>query len=86
MLETLVSVLLICAGVVLGSPDLKPIQWRVWAGQMEREKWSGDVKELAPRGNPYEALEQRTGFLDVRASRREFAAWVKEGGKAEVGK
>ena len=86
-LETLLSVLLICTGVVLASPDLKPIQWRVWAGKLEKEK-AGAVKadELGPRGNPYTALEQRQGFLDIRRAREEFAGWVKEGGDRELAK
>lgn len=79
-IETLLSVLLLCAGVVLGSPDLKPIQWRVWAGKLEREKSSQRTDELGPRGNPYKALEERQSFLDIRKARREFADWVKEGG------
>ncbi|KAI4737090.1 hypothetical protein E4T50_12415 [Aureobasidium sp. EXF-12298] len=82
-LETLVAVLLLCVGIVVGSPDLKPIQWRVWAGKLEKDKTSktetinGDP--LGPRGNPYAALEQRQGFLDIRSQRSEFAEWVKSG-------
>jgi hypothetical protein len=82
-LETLVAVLLLCVGIVIGSPDLKPIQWRVWAGKLEKDKASktetinGDP--LGPRGNPYAALEQRQGFLDIRSQRSGFADWVKSG-------
>ncbi|THV71591.1 hypothetical protein D6D28_04322 [Aureobasidium pullulans] len=82
-LETLTAVLLLCVGIVIGSPELKPIQWRVWAGKLEKEKTSktqsinGDP--LGPRGNPYAALEQRQGFLDIRAQRKDFADWVKSG-------
>ncbi|CAD0014310.1 unnamed protein product [Aureobasidium pullulans] len=82
-LETLTAVLLLCVGIVIGSPELKPIQWRVWAGKLEKEKSSktqsinGDP--LGPRGNPYAALEQRQGFLDIRAQRKDFADWVKSG-------
>ncbi|KAF1356810.1 magnesium transporter [Delphinella strobiligena] len=82
-IETLISVLLLCTGVVLGSPDLKPIQWRVWAGKLEREKLSQRSDELGPRGNPYKALEERQSFLDIRKARREFADWVKEGGNRD---
>jgi hypothetical protein len=32
-------------------------------------------------GNPYAALEERPGFLDIRGQRKEFANWVKDGGK-----
>ncbi|KAA6410977.1 MAG: hypothetical protein FRX48_05288 [Lasallia pustulata] len=79
-LETIVSVLVICVGLVWGAEALKPISWRVWAGGVEREKAMG-------RGGagPYEGLEARVGFWDVRASRREFADWVREGGVAAKG-
>lgn len=82
-LETLTAVLLLCVGIVIGSPELKPIQWRVWAGKLEKDKSAktesinGDP--LGPRGNPYAALEQRQGFLDIRSQRNEFADWVKSG-------
>ncbi|KAH0385589.1 hypothetical protein KCU92_g3410, partial [Aureobasidium melanogenum] len=82
-LETLTAVLLLCVGIVIGSPELKPIQWRVWAGKLEKdmsaktESINGDP--LGPRGNPYAALEQRQGFLDIRSQRNEFADWVKSG-------
>lgn len=72
-----------CVGIVLGSPELKPIQWRVWAGKLEREKNVQKRDELGPRGNPYAALEERAGFLDIRAARKEFAGWVKDGAKEE---
>ena len=55
-LETVISVVLICTGLVLGAEELKPIQWRVWAGKMER---SGG-------GGPYQGLEERPGFVDIR--------------------
>jgi hypothetical protein len=53
-LETLFSVLLLCVGVVLSSPDLKPIQWSKWAGNLERSKEARILQEagVAP-GNPY---------------------------------
>lgn len=82
-LETIFSVLLLCVGVVLSSPALKPIQWNVWAGRLERSK---DAREMSKvglgGGNPYAALEERPGFLDIRARRKEFGDWVKDGGKA----
>ncbi|KAI4174767.1 MAG: hypothetical protein LQ343_002138 [Gyalolechia ehrenbergii] len=56
-LETVVSVILICIGLVLGAEKLKPISWRVWAGQVERE--SGGA-------GPFQALEDRVGFMDIR--------------------
>ncbi|KAI9676983.1 MAG: hypothetical protein M1817_006822 [Caeruleum heppii] len=82
VLETLLSVTLIMLGLVLGSPPLKPVQWRVWAGQLEREGTGmvkgghGEVK--GPVGNPYRGLESRVGFVDIRAKRKEFADWVRE--------
>ncbi|KAJ9609747.1 hypothetical protein H2200_006075 [Cladophialophora chaetospira] len=67
-LETLGSVLLACLGLVLGSDSLKPVSWSAWAGQIEREGGSA---------NPFRGLEERVGFMDIRAQRREFAEWVK---------
>ena len=79
-LETLFSAFLLCVGVVLSSPGLKPIQWNVWAGQSERSKEAQEVKEVGVGGgNPYAGLEERSGFLDIRRSRKEFAEWVKQG-------
>lgn len=80
VLETLAAVLLLCVGIVLGAPDLRPIQWRVWAGRIEKEK-QAPLKNLDEgfRGNPYVGVEQRIGFLDIRGARREFAGWVKNG-------
>ena len=68
-------------GVVLSSGELKPIQWNVWAGRLERSREAREYKEVGVGGgNPYAALEDRPGFLDVRGARKEFASWVKEGG------
>jgi membrane magnesium transporter 1 len=75
VLETLFSVLLLCIGVVLGSPDLQPIQWNVWAGKLERSKEARTVSAVGVGGgNPFAALEERPGFLDIRKTRDEFAA------------
>lgn len=83
-IETVVATVVVCFGLVLGSPILRPIQWRVWAGKIEREgeagflSGSGDVeKDYA--GNPFRVLESRPGFIDIRKQRREFAGWVKKG-------
>ena len=62
-LETLLSVLLICIGLVLGAEELRPISWRVWAGKVERG--------MGPKGQEgFRALEKgrRRGFLDIRVS------------------
>ena len=37
----------------------------------------GERGELV--GNVYLGLEERVGMWDIRAKRREFAEWVKEG-------
>lgn len=56
-LETIFSVFLVCVGLVLGAEELKPITWRVWAGKAERESRGG---------GPFQALEERLGFMDIR--------------------
>ncbi|KAG0640327.1 magnesium transporter [Tuber brumale] len=67
-IETLVSVVLLCLGIVLGNrEELKPISWSVWSGLLEREKGYGQ----------FGYLEERVGFLDIRAKRAEFVKWVK---------
>lgn len=78
-LETLLSVLLLCIGLVLSSPDLKPIQWSKWAGTLEKSKEARVVKEagVAP-GNPYAGLEERPGFWDVRGARAGFGEWLRD--------
>lgn len=79
-LETVFSVLLLCVGVVMSSPELKPIQWNVWAGRLERSKEAREVKAVGVGGgNPYATLEERPGFLDVRKRRGEFREWVTKG-------
>ena len=55
-IETLVSVFLACLGLVLGSDPLKHISWSTWSGKIEKE---GGI-------NPYQALEDRVGFMDIR--------------------
>ncbi|KAK8167024.1 magnesium transporter [Phyllosticta citrichinensis] len=88
--ETLISVLLACAGIISASPALKPIRWARWAGAAEREEarrrllkgmavqGAGEV----PLGNPWAWVTgERMGFWDGREKRREFADWVRGGGK-----
>ena len=72
-LETIISVSLACFGIVLGAEALKPISWSTWAGNIEKE---GAM-------NPYQGLEERVGFVDIRAKRKEFADWVRQQGKGE---
>ena len=59
IIETLVSVLIVSIGLVLGAQKLKPISWREWAGEIERD---GGAR------NPYLSLEERYGFWDIRVS------------------
>ena len=71
-------------GLVLGSPNLRPVQWHVWAGKIEREGEEGFLKsdgepEKDYVGNPFRLLETRPGFVDIRKQRKEFAQWVKSG-------
>ena len=40
----------------MGAEELQPIEWRVWAGKVERERKEG----------PYLGLEERMGFVDIR--------------------
>ncbi|KAJ5827151.1 Magnesium transporter [Penicillium robsamsonii] len=68
IIETLVAVLIVSIGLVLSAQKLKPISWREWAGEVER---NGGAR------NPYLGLEERYGFWDIRAKRREFADWVR---------
>lgn len=53
------AVVIVSIGLVLGAEKLKPISWRDWAGEIERD---GGAR------NPYMILEQRYGFWDVRVS------------------
>lgn len=85
----MVAVFTICLGLVLGMPQLRPIQWRVWAGKIEREGekgfMNGDGKlDKDYVGNPFRLLESRPGFVDIRKQRKEFAEWVREGGGASA--
>ncbi|RMZ79776.1 hypothetical protein DV738_g3208, partial [Chaetothyriales sp. CBS 135597] len=69
-LEAVISVLVASVGLVLGADPLKPISWSTWAGQLEREGGP----------SPFAALEERPGFVDIRAKRKEFADWVRREG------
>ena len=88
-IETILATLIVSLGLVLGTSPLRPIQWRVWAGKVEREGeegFRGNDGEVSKDflGNPFRSLETRPSFVDIRKQRKEFAAWVKngsEGGK-----
>jgi membrane magnesium transporter 1 len=82
--ETIVSIILVCIGLVLGTPELRPIQWRVWAGKIEREGEKGFMNSDGQVdkdyvGNPFKLLESRPSFVDIRKQRREYAEWAKRG-------
>ena len=81
-IEAVIATVITCLGLVLGSPSLRPIQWRAWAGKIEREgeagfvDGSGDIdKDFG--GNPFRLLETRPGFTDIRKQRKDFATWAK---------
>lgn len=56
-IETILSVVFICVGLVLGAEELKPISWRVWARKAEKESGGG---------GPFQGLEDRLSFVDIR--------------------
>ncbi|CCU76778.1 unnamed protein product [Blumeria hordei] len=83
-IETILAIIIICLGLVLGTPELRPIQWRVWAGQIERQREDGIFKKNGMIdndyvGNFYKALEIRPGFVDIRMQRKRFIEWAKNG-------
>lgn len=85
-IETIVGLFVTVLGLVAGTPNLRPIQWRVWAGKVEREGEQGFLRsngevEKDFVGNPFRVLETRPGFVDIRTQRKEFAEWVRAGGK-----
>lgn len=63
----MVSTALVCLGLVGGADRLRPINWNVWAGNIEREGGGA---------NPYRGLEERAGFLDIRVCGRNAASFV----------
>jgi len=88
IIEAIFATLVILLGLVTGTRPLRPIQWNVWAGKLEREGEQGFldsdgevIREYV--GNPFRMLETRPGFVDIRKQRREFAEWVRNGGGSE---
>lgn len=67
--ETIVAVIILSFAIVLGAEPLRPISWSVWAGKIEK---------AGGHANPFKALEERPGLVDIRAKRKEFADWVRE--------
>jgi membrane magnesium transporter 1 len=87
-IEAIFATLVILLGLVTGTRPLRPIQWNVWAGKLEREGEQGFldsdgevIREYV--GNPFRMLETKPGFVDIRKQRREFAEWVRNGGGSE---
>ena len=75
VIETIISVALLCVAIVLGSEELKPISWRVWASNVERQKSKRNAIENLGKVQieGYDWLEDgnRKSFLDVRVSIRQ---------------
>ena len=63
----------VCVGLVLGTEELQPIIFRVWAGKEERKS----------PGGVYGGLVERPGFLDIRAKRKDFADWIRHQDSAQ---
>lgn len=89
--EAIVATLVVCLGLVLGAPVLRPIRWRAWAGKIEREGRAGFAagadgarSKEAFIGNPFRMLEARPGFVDIRGQRSEFSQWVKGSRSTQV--
>ncbi|CAP65006.1 uncharacterized protein PODANS_1_13950 [Podospora anserina S mat+] len=87
-IETAVAILVILVGLVLGTSPLRPIQWREWAGKIEREGEDGfkDNNGQVNRdylGNPFAYIEGRPNFVDIRKQRNEFTEWVKGQGQEQ---
>jgi hypothetical protein len=96
--ELLFSILILTVGIILSSPQLKPIQWAQWAGKLSREGPQTDGKRtregevIFTDSDPFAFLgldagiggtgEGRRSFWDVRGKRKEYEEWVKAGGKS----
>ncbi|GAB1311214.1 Transmembrane protein 32 [Madurella fahalii] len=84
IIETIVATFITLVGLVLGTRPLRPLEWRVWAGKIEREGEEGFTDNAGEvnkdyMGNPFSVLESRPNFVDIRRQRKEFAEWVKKG-------
>ena len=75
-IETVVSVLLLCLAVVLNSAEMKPVKWREWASKQEREnpRYLHPFLKSVANTSTSNILENRPGFIDIRAKRTEFLA------------
>ncbi|CAK7220827.1 hypothetical protein SCUCBS95973_004288 [Sporothrix curviconia] len=87
-IETVAALLIASLGLVLGTQQLKPIQWHVWAGKIEREG-AGGANDADGKTNkdyvrhPFRFLETRPGFVDIRQQRKTFGDWVRDGGNTK---
>jgi hypothetical protein len=71
VIETLLSTGLLLVGIVLGSPQLRPIEWAAWAGETEKDTRRPKGKKLfegdgGAEGGGVAWLEDRKGFWDIR--------------------
>ncbi|KAL1792194.1 hypothetical protein ACET3X_009945 [Alternaria dauci] len=96
-LELLASIFLLSLGIVMSFAPLKPIQCAQWAGQISRQgrhgegQYTREGEEILSEGDPYAFLgldggiggkgEGRRGFWDVIGKKKEYEAWVRQGGK-----
>ena len=90
VIETIVSTFIILVGLVLGTHPLRPVEWRVWAGKIEREGEEGFTNNSGTvdkdyMGNPFSVLESRPNFVDIRKLRREFSDWAQQEGVKQGG-
>lgn len=84
-IETIAALLIASLGLVLGTQSLKPIQWHVWAGKIEREgigatKNHDGESNTDYVGNPFRFLETRPSFVNIRQQRKTFGDWVRDNG------
>lgn len=80
-IEVVVSILITCFGLVVGTPELRPVKWCVWAGMIEgeRDNFLIDSDGFLKKNdtlNPFKYIESRPGFIDIRKQRREFFEWA----------
>ncbi|KAL6885329.1 magnesium transporter [Trichoderma longibrachiatum] len=84
-IETIVATFMILLGLVLGTGAPEPIQWHTWAGKIEREangksSLTGHADKEA-LGNPYNALEARSGFINIHKLHGDFVKYTQQLGK-----
>lgn len=78
VVEVLTSLVVLCLGIVLSAPALRPVQWSKWAKQVEmehgRRRKGIEAKRVedqvgAGMGLVFKSLDERMGFLDIRVGR-----------------